>query len=367
MKIALVHDYLSQDGGAEKVLEAFHEIWPDAPIFVLFHDRDSIDRFHHADVRESWLARIPLSKRKYQWLLPLMPLATRSYDLSHYDVVLSSVSAFAKGVRVPRGALHISYCHTPTRYLWSDSQEYLRDLRVPFFIKWALSPVLDRLRIWDRQSTSGVDIFVANSQVVRDRISRYYERESRIIFPPVDVHKFAIADDVGDYFVTGGRLVSYKRMDLVVHVFNRLGLRLKIFGSGAELRTLQKNARDNIEFLGRISDEEKAVVIAGAKAFIHPQVEDLGITPIEAMASGRPVIAFRGGGVVETIIDGKTGVFFEDQTWESLLDAVIRFEERDWNSIEIREHAEQFGLDKFKDKIKKMVEEEFMRYKNISV
>jgi glycosyltransferase involved in cell wall biosynthesis len=351
MKIALVHDYLSQDGGAEKVLEAFHEIWPEAPIFVLFHDKKAIRRFHSADVRESWLARVPLGRKRYQWLLPLMPLATESYRLDDYDVVLSSVSAFAKGVITSPQTIHISYCHTPTRYLWSDTHSYLEDLQVPRFIKLLLPPVLDRLRNWDRRASDRVDRYIANSDIVRGRIEKYYERESDVIFPPVDTELFRISPNIGDYFVTGGRLVPYKRIDMVVHVFNRLGYPLKVFGDGSELKSLRREARGNIQFLGRISDEDKATLLSEARAFIHPQVEDLGITPIESMASGRPVIAYDRGGVRETVVAGKTGVFFADQTWESLLDAVLHFDEYVWDPVEIRIHAEQFSQHSFERNI----------------
>ncbi len=362
MKIALVHDYLTQDGGAEKVLDAFRRVWPDAPIFVLFHNEDKLPRYKEADVRESFLAKFPGARKKYQWLLPLMPMATERHDLADFDVVLSSTSAFAKGVITGPETLHISYCHTPTRYLWTDSERYIAELKYSPIIKAFLPRLMHRMRIWDKMSTDRVDHFIANSGTVHGRIAKYYRRESDIIYPPVDVEAFAISKDVGDYFLTGGRLVPYKRNDLIVHVFNRLGWPLKIFGDGPDFAELKKIAKPNIEFLGRVSDEDRKNLMANAKAFIHPQVEDFGITPVESMASGRPVIAYGVGGARETVIPGKTGVFFDAQTWESLLDAVLHFDEYDWNSHEIRQHALRYANNEFDERMREYVRTKHVAY-----
>ena len=364
MKLALVHDYLAQDGGAERVLHALHEIWQAAPIFFLFHDRGKFPHFMAADVRESFIARVPFGRKKYQWLLPLMPIATERHNLHEFDVVISSTSAFAKGVLTRPETLHISYCHTPTRYLWTDTHEYIAELKYNRVIKAFLPRLIHRLRLWDKMSADRVDHFIANSDTVRQRIAKYYRRDADIIYPPVDTRQFRVAPEPGDYFAAGGRLVPYKRFDLVVQVFNRLRWPLKIFGIGPELEPLRAAARDNIQFLGRIDDREKAGLLSRAKAFIHPQVEDLGITPIESMASGRPVIAYPVGGATETVIPGVTGVFFKVQTWESLLDAVLHFDERAWDSARIREHALRFSADRFKLQIERYVEdryEEFQR------
>lgn len=356
MKIALVHDYLVQDGGAERVLEAFHELWPEAPIFVLFHDTDRIARFREADVRESFLAHIPGSKKHYQWLLPLMPLANERHNLHEFDIVLSSTSAFAKGVLTRPETVHISYCHTPTRYLWTDTHEYIADLKYNWLIKAFLPRLIHRMRLWDKMSADRVDYFIANSDTVRQRIHKYYRRESDIIYPPVDINRFRISPTIEDYFVTGGRLVPYKRTDLIVQVFNRLRTPLKIFGDGPELARLRQMARPNITFLGRISDEEKATVLSRAQAFIHPQVEDFGLTPIESMASGRPVIAYPVGGVTESIQPGVNGLFFPEQTWESLLDTIVHFDSEAWDPQVIRKTSERFGRDAFKKHIRQYVE-----------
>lgn len=362
MKVALVHDYLAQDGGAERVLKALHEIWPEAPIFVLFHDTKRVDGFVDADVRQSFIARLPFGKTRYQWYLPWMPFATERHNLHEYDVVISSTSAFAKGVLTRPNTLHISYCHTPTRYLWTDTHEYIEDLKYNRFIKAFLPRLIYKLRIWDKMSTDRVDHFVANSDTVRGRIEKYYRRDSDIIYPPVDVHTFFVDSNIDNYFITGGRMVPYKRFDLVVQAFNRLNMPLKIFGDGHELERLKKLAKPHIEFLGRITDTQKAVLLSRARAFVHPQVEDLGITPIESMASGRPVIAYGVGGVTETVIPGKTGVFFQRQTWESLLDAVLNFEDMAWDSDMIRDHALRFGTDVFKDKIKRYTHDKYEEF-----
>jgi glycosyltransferase involved in cell wall biosynthesis len=362
MNVAIVHDYLSQDGGAERVLQSFHEIWPNAPIFVLFHDKKKIESFQNADIRESFIKNLPFGRTKYQWYLPLMPVATERHNLNNYDVVLSATSAFAKGVLTRPGTLHISYCHTPTRYLWTDTHKYIADLKYNRLIKSFLPRLIHKLRIWDKMSADRVDYFIANSQTVRQRINKFYRRDSDVIYPPVDIDKFFISDAVGDYYVTGGRIVSYKRFDLVINVFNRLGWKIKIFGEGPELKNLKKMSKSNIEFLGKITDSEKAEIISRAKAFIHPQIEDFGITAIESMAAGRPVIALSSGGATETVIPGKTGIFFHKQTWESLFDVVLKFNENEWNSHAIREWAKRFNAGRFKNIIKKYVEDRYEEF-----
>jgi len=359
MKIALVHDYLAQDGGAERVLKAFHEIWPDAPIFVLFHNRDRIQYFHNADVRESFIARLPFGRTKYQWYLPMMPRATEHHNLREFDVVLSSTSAFAKGVLTQPDTLHISYCHTPTRYLWSETHEYIADLKYNILIKSMIPRLIHRMRLWDKMSVDRVDYFIANSGTVRNRIQKYYRRDADIIYPPADVDQFTIAKHIDSYFLAGGRLVTYKRFDLLINTFNRLGTRLKIFGTGPELEHLKAMAKPNIQFLGKVTDRQKADLYARAMAFIHPQVEDLGITPIESMASGRPVIAYGVGGATETVIPGKTGIFFPEQTWESLYETVVNFNPQSWDSAGIREWAQKFSSDDFKERIQKYVEDRY--------
>ncbi len=361
MKLALVHDYLIQDGGAEKVVDVLHGLWPDSPIYTLLFDQNKLPAFKGRDIRTSFLERLPLGKRKYQWYLGLMPTATEHYDLSGFDVVVSSTSAFAKGVLTRDDALHICYCHTPTRYLWSDTHSYIEELRVPRIVKMLLPPLLSRLRVWDRQAADRVDVFVANSETVRRRIKKYYRRDAQVIHPPVDTHRFTIDHGPKDYFLTGGRLVAYKRYDMVVEAANRTGIPLKIFGSGPVEKDLRRRAKKNIEFVGRVSDEEQAKLYAGARAFIHPQEEDFGITPVESMATGRPVIAYRKGGATETVVEGLSGEFFDEQSWEELADHMIRFDNSRYNPQEIKAHAEQFSRQRFEQQMKSFVEEQWAK------
>lgn len=355
MKIALVHDYLIQDGGAERVLRAFAEIWPEAPIFVLYHDKKRWPDFRLRDIRTSVLQKMPGAIRYYRWTLPLMPAATEHHDLGEFDVVVSSASAFAKGIVTRPDALHICYCHTPTRYLWTDTHSYIKDLRTNKGIKFLLPFVLTSLRMWDRMSAVRVNKFIANSETVAKRIKKYYERESDIIYPPVDCSQFYISNKQGDYYLAGGRLVAYKRFDLVIEVCNRLKLPLIIFGTGPYEDRLRKMAGKNVKFVGHISDDEKTKLLSECITFIHPQLEDFGLLPLEVMASGRPVIAYNRGGALETIIEGKTGTFFSEQTWENLLDTVIHFKPEAYNPQEIRAWAQQFDLQQFKTRMKEYV------------
>jgi len=359
MKLALVHDYLIQDGGAEKVLDVFQGLWPQAPTYTLFFDPEKLPTFAGRDVRTSFLQKFPLAMSKYQWYIMLMPTATEHYNLSDYDVVVSSTSAFAKGVLTNEHSLHICYCHTPTRYLWSDTHSYIEELRIPKLIKSILPPLLSHLRVWDKQAADRVDIFVANSQTVRKRIQKFYRKDAHVIHPPVDTHRFSISNKKKEYFLTGGRLVAYKRYDLVVQAANKTGIPLKVFGSGPVEKDLRKIAKSNVEFLGRVSDKKQARLYAEAKAFIHPQEEDFGITPVESMASGRPVIAFRKGGATETVQEGLSGEFFDEQSWEELADHMIRFEENDYIPSAIKVYAERFSRKRFEQEMREFVKEQW--------
>lgn len=356
MKIALVHDFLSQNGGAEQVLKVLHEMYPEAPIFTLFANREKFPEFKNADIRESALALLPAARAHYQWYLPLMPLATELYDLSEYDIVISSVSAFAKGIITRPNTVHICYCHTPTRFLWSDTHSYVADMPRHRIIKLLVQPVLAWQRIWDRLAADRVDIFIANSQTVQKRIKKYYRRDSEIIHPSVEVESFSIsAEAPKNYFLAGGRLVSYKKFDWIIEACNRLKLPLKIFGEGAIEQDLKRMAGPTIEFLGRVNLEEQKKLYRECLAYIQPQVEDFGMTAIEAMASGRPVIALPEGGSTETIIDGVTGQFMKFSGWEGVLDALQNFDPSKYNSATIREHALKFSRAQFEERIRAVV------------
>lgn len=363
MKIALVHDYLAQDGGAERVLRAFHEIWPEAPIYVLFHDKKKIGYFSSNNIRESFIKYFPCVKSCFQWYLPWMPVATEHHDLNNYDVVLSSSSGFAKGVITSPNTLHISYCHTPPRFLWADSHDYLSELKHGSLIRFLLPSLLHRLRLWDQMSTERVDKFIANSDTVRQRILKYYRRDSTVIHPPVNSHLYQPPNQVGDYFVAGGRLVPYKRLDLVIKTFNRLGWALKIFGTGPDLNRLKKMAKPNIYFLGKVSEAEKIILLSHAKAYIHPQLEDFGITPVESLAAGRPVIAYSRGGATETISHQETGIFFSDQTWETLYTTLIKFDADNWNSQKLHTESLRYHPERFKTEIKKYVDNAYEEFR----
>ncbi len=368
MKLALVHDHLIQDGGAERVLDVFAGMYPEASIYTLLYDEKKMGHlFSKEKVKTSFLQNWPGSLTHYQWFLPFMPTATESYDLMDYDVVLSSCSAMAKGVISRSNTLHFCYCHTPTRYLWSDTHRYLEELKYNRLIKKFIPTVLTNLRTWDQIAANRVDYFIANSKNVADRIKKYYRRDSIIIHPPVETDKFFISDKIGNYFLTGGRLVAYKRFDIAIKAFNRLGIPLKIFGTGPEEENLKKMAKGNIEFLGKIDFEELKLQYSKAIAFVHPQIEDFGITAVESMASGRPTIAFAAGGACETVVEGKTGTFFEDQTWESLADTVARFKPDEFNPQQIKDYAQQFGVERFKSEINTLIQTEWEKLKNSQI
>ncbi len=363
MKIALVHDYLVQDGGAERVLQALHEIWPDAPTYALLYDPEKMGAsFRGKEIHTSFLQNVPFALKNYKWFFPLMPVATESHDLSEFDVVLSSASAFAKGVITRPDTLHVCYCHTPTRYLWSDTHSYVDESAMPGPIKKIVPPLLSGIRVWDRLAADRVDEFVANSETVRRRIKKYYGRDSAVIHPPVDTDRYSPSPMFRNYYLAGGRLVAYKRFDLVVRAFNKLGVPLKIFGVGPEMASLRRDARSNIEFVGRVDEKTKAELYRNAIAYIHPQEEDFGITAVEAMASGRPVIAYRKGGAVETVAEGTTGVFIDEQRWEALADEVARFDPTMFDPRLIREHAQQFDTEIFKEKIRDYVDDAWRRW-----
>ncbi|MFA5644395.1 MAG: glycosyltransferase [Patescibacteria group bacterium] len=374
MKVALIHDHLAQDGGAEKVLEVFTKMFPQAPIYTLLYDKKNVaQRYPNRRIDTSIIQKMPGGVRFYQWYLPFMPMAVEFFDLRNYDLVLSDTSSFAKGVITLPETVHICYCHTPTRYLWSDTHQYINELKYNRLIKKIASLILSRIRIWDRLAADRVDYFIANSETVKNRIKKYYQRDSVVIYPPVEIDKFFIAKEVGDYFLIGCRLAPYKRVDIVVEAFKKMGenYKLKVFGDGVDLKRLKKIAGNckNIEFLGRISDENKASLFSKCLAFINPQEEDFGISKVEAMASGRPVIAYKKGGALETIIENETGVFFEEQNAEGIVAVVQKFytdikdNKKVWDSYKIREHAKKFSSSNFQKNIKDFVDSVYTKDK----
>jgi len=352
MKTALIHDHLTQDGGAERVLRVLSKMHKDAPIFTLAYKPEKFDPPIPGKVITSFLTKFPLKYIKFKWLLPLMPTATEHYKLHNYTLIISSTSSFAKGIIPQPGATHICYCHTPTRYLWTDTHEYIQNLKIPKILKKILPYYLSRLRQWDKLAAERVDFFIANSKTVQERIERFYNRESTIIYPPIETKKFKISNQPKKYYLAGGRIMAYKKFDLIVETFNKLNIPIKIFGDGPFLEELIERANPNIEFLGRVSDEERSELFSNCIAFINPQEEDLGMTPLECMASGRPVIAYGVGGNTETVVEGETGVLFYKQTWQTLADTIIKFDHNTFIPEEIKEYAENFSVERFEDQMR---------------
>lgn len=344
MNVALVHDHLNQIGGAEKVLSEFHSLYPQAPVYTLLYDRRALgSEFDGWDVRTSFVEKLPGGHRFFKWYLWLMPTAVEQFDLSPYDVVVSSASALVKGILVKPATTHICYCHTPTRYLWSDTLQYTSELPHSKLVKSLLPIVLTRIRQWDYVAAQRVDHFVANSKFVAKRIAKYYRREADVIYPPVSPEHFVAPQEPEDYFLVVSRLRPYKRVDLAIRAFNKLGIPLKIIGSGEQESELKAMAKPNITFMGQLSEQEKIYQLARCRALIYPQEEDFGITAVEAMAAGRPVIAYGAGGALETIQDGVTGKLFREQSWEALADAVIRFRYQTFDPLAIQTYARQFS------------------------
>lgn len=359
MKIALVHDHLNSYGGGERVLECFSEIWPRAPIYTLTYDPAKMpSQFRRKAIITSWLEKLPGMPKFYKWYLPLMPKAIESFDFSGFEVVLSDSSAFAKGAITKSPTIHICYLHTPTRYLTSDQIGYLKSAPIPWLIKPFLGPVLAYLGRWDLQAARRPDYLIANSQYIAKRCRKYYGRNpDEVLFPPVDCQRFKISNTVGDYFLIVGRQEPYKRTDLAIEAANRLKVKLIVVGSGSKLETLKHLAGPTVEFTGRVDDDELAELYANCRAFIFPPLEDAGITPLEAMASGRPVIAYGAGGALESVIEGVTGQFFPDQTVRSLVKVMKNFDPNKYDPQKIRAHALNFDKAKFQEKIKQAVSE----------
>ncbi len=327
MRVAIIHYWLVGMRGGEKVLEALGRLYPEADIFthVVVPEILSEGLRRHT-IHTSFIAKLPRAPRMYKSYLPLMPLALEQLDLSGYDLILSSESGPAKGIIPPEGAVHICYCHSPMRYIWNMYHEYRRGAgRVA---KLAMPLMTHYLRTWDESSAARVDRFVANSGTVAARIRRYYRRDASVVFPPVDVDAFAPVppEEVGDYYLMVGELVRYKRPDIAVRAFNATGRRLVVIGGGEMLAELRALAGPTVEILGSQPFAQLRHHYARARGLIFPGEEDFGIVPVEAMASGRPVIAYGRGGATETVVDGLTGVFFDEQSEEALIDAIARLE-----------------------------------------
>ncbi len=356
MRVAIVHDLMNQMGGAERVLLTLHDLYPQAPIYTSIWDPRITDkRFRSLDIRTSYMQRLPFILRHHQPYLPLYPFVFERLDLREYDVVISSSWAFAKGIVTRPEALHICYCHTPMRWAWRY-EDYVSHEEVGLIARAILPPFITWLRSWDYTTAGRVDYFLANSHAVAARIAKYYRREATVIMPPVDTSRFQLASSKDDYFLVVSRMIPYKRIDLAVQAFTRLGLPLRVIGGGRDEKKLRRMAGKNVRFMGTLPDAAVREHMARCRALVFPGEEDFGITPVEAQASGRPVIAYGAGGALSTIIEGETGVFFYEQTVESLMEAVRNFRDEQFDPQRIRRHAEEFDTQRFMDRLGRFVE-----------
>jgi glycosyltransferase involved in cell wall biosynthesis len=355
-RTALVHDWLNQIGGAENVLETLAGMFPAAPVFTSMYAPDKMPAaYRQWDIHTTFMQRLPGVTTHHQAYMPIYPVAFSRVDLRGYDLVLSNKSGFCHGVPVPGGATHVCYCLTPTRFLWQYEAYRQREALNPA-VDLAMRPLVALLRRWDYAAAQRVHHFIAISTEIRERIRRFYGRESTIIFPPADIARFRPSGEPpGDYFLAGGRLIPYKRTDLAVRACSELGLKLLVFGDGRDRSELARMAGPTVTFLGRVPWDELARLYAGARAFIFPGLEDFGIAPVEAQAAGRPVIAYRGGGALDTVLPGATGEFFTEPTVESLAATLAAFDPAGYDPMVCRTNAERFGDDRFERELREFI------------
>jgi glycosyltransferase involved in cell wall biosynthesis len=360
LKVAIVHDWLNQIGGAEAVLEALVGMFPGAPVYTSIYSPEAMPAMYRQwDIRTTWMDRLPGIYRHHQPYLLLYPPAFGKLRIDGYDLVISNKSAFCFGVQTPPETRHICYCLTPTRYVW-DFETYVEREQVGRAARWLVRPFLGSLQRWERAAADRVDQFVTISREIQARVRHLYDRESVVIYPPVETKRFEPAwkEDHDDYYLVVSRLVPYKRIDLAIRAFSELGLPLWIGGNGRDRASLEALAGPNVRFLGRVPDEELGPLLARCRAFIFPGLEDFGITPVQAMAAGRPVIAYAGGGAADYVVEGVTGTFFHEQTPDSLTGAICRFEQMAFDPQTIRAYAEQFDASVFKAKMEAFIQEQ---------
>ncbi len=365
LRVALVHDFLVQIGGAEKVLEAISEIFPEAPIYTMLYDKEKLGQmFAKRDIRSSYLQNFPrFLRRRYQWLAPFFPVIPETFNLRDFDLIISSSGAWSKGIVTKLETKHIAYVHSPMRFVWDYKDAYLKEKRVRNSIIKRL--FFSYLRIWDRMAADRPDYLIANSKYTQKRITKYYRRQSSVIYPPVaDLADKLIKKDQDqssqesakiqeNYFLTVCRLSGYKKVDVIVKAFNELRLPLVVIGEGEQLNYLKKIAQENVKIVAWQSDESLAAYYQNARAFVFAAEDDFGIAPVEAMSFGLPVIAYRSGGALETVVENETGIFYDSQKAEVLTDAVRRFLESEskFNSDGIRKWAKNFSKESFREKI----------------
>ncbi len=368
MKLALAHDWLNQMGGAENVLEELVAMFPGAPVFTTIYGPAQMPAaYRQWDIRVSWLNRAPAVQRRHQPYLPLYPAAVRSLNMTGFDVILSNKSGFIHGLKHSARQLHICYCLAPTRYVWNYG-EYARREGFGRWLGTLIGPVINRLRQWDYRAAQptppvggqGVDHFIAISKDIQQRIKTYYNRESVIIYPPVNTDRFQpVENPAGDYYLVVSRLIPYKRIDLAVQAFSRLNKRLIVVGDGRDREQLEALAGPSVQFKGRLPWNEVVALMANCRAFLFPGFEDFGIAPVEAQAAGRPVIALAKGGALDTVLDGETGLFFREQSVEALIDTITQFERLSFDSAAARANAERFSAGRFRRELGQFVAEKW--------
>ncbi|SEC48965.1 Glycosyltransferase involved in cell wall bisynthesis [Tenacibaculum sp. MAR_2009_124] len=367
MKKALVHDWFYTNAGGEKVVQSLTNVWTDFDYYTLIDtltDKDRKDILKGAMSNTSFIQKLPTAKKNHRKFLQLFPLAIEGFDLSEYDVIISSSSAVAKGVLTNQNQLHICYCHSPMRYAWNLYFDYLKSKSLMRGVKgWYAKYVLYKIRQWDVVSSNRVDFFIANSNYIAQRIKKIYNREATVIYPPVDTDTFQLCVDKSDYFVAASRLVSYKKIELIVQAFNKLpNKKLIVIGEGPDKKKLQKIAKQNIKFEGKVSEEKMVILLQKAKALVFAADEDFGILPVEAQSCGTPVIAYKKGGLLETIIENKTGLFFNKQSELDIINAIKNFEEIKFSPQAIRENALRFSRQRFEREIKEFIEEKIKHF-----
>ena len=370
MKKALIHDWFTVYAGAEKCVESFTNIWNDFDIFSLIDFLKDEDRkiiLKGRKAKTSFIQNLPFAKKKYRNYLPLFPFAIEQFDLSEYDLILSSSHAVAKGVLTHSNQLHICYMHTPIRYAWDLYHQYLKESNLNKGLKGFLAKYfLHKIRIWDISTINRVDYYIANSHYIAKRIKKIYRKDSTVIYPPVDVDKFQLSENKEDFYLTASRLVPYKKIDLIVETFNKFGKKLVVIGDGPDMKKIKEKATKNIEILGYQADNILKDYMQKAKAFVFAAEEDFGIMPVEAQACGTPVICLGRGGTRETVIDMQTGVHFMEQSVESLIEAIDKFEKNidKFDPKIIRKNALRFSRDRFEKEIKEFVEEKHEIFRN---
>jgi len=356
-KIAIVHDWLVTDGGAEKVLKNIIDLYPNADIFTLVDFLDKQEREAILGGRQtnvSFIQKLPFAQKHFRHYLAFFPRAIEQFDLSEYDLIISSSWAVAKGVKKIRKQLHVSYCHTPIRYAWDLYDEYTSDL--PIFMKQVVQGILKYIKRWDYRSSKRVDFFIANSYFVKERIVRNYQREAVVIHPPVDTDSFILESEKEDFYLTVSRLVPYKKVPMIVKAFNLSGKNLVVIGSGPEYDLVSGIAKSNVRVLGWQEREKIVGYMQRAKAFIYAAEEDFGIVPVEAMACGTPVVAYGVGGIRDSVVENETGVFFMEQNEKSLNEAIENFEKIPFEYRKIADHAAVFATSRFKDEFRSYIE-----------